>query len=97
MVQQTLLRRLQPDVPFFADDNVERALARAPHGKRVLIVLDHARTARHIERPVPVAVDALILVTCRAEASELPYTIHTRSVHLEVLTPEESARLLEVL
>jgi tetratricopeptide (TPR) repeat protein len=63
-------------------------------GRRVLIVLDNARTAEQIRPLLPGSPDCLVLVTSRNQLTSLVATVGAHFVILDVLTDEEAREML---
>ncbi|MEV0055042.1 tetratricopeptide repeat protein [Saccharopolyspora shandongensis] len=64
------------------------------HGKRMLLLLDNARTAEQVRPLLPSSPSCLVLVTSRNRLHELVVREGATRIALEVLTDDEAERLL---
>ena len=64
-------------------------------GRRLLILLDNARDAEQVRRLLPGASGCLVIVTSRNQLAGLVATDGAHPVDVDLLSPEESRRLLE--
>jgi len=74
----------------------ELLLSRLASGRRMLVVLDNARDAEHVEGLVALFPDALVLVTSRQQLTSLSVTTGARRPRIEPMTPDEATELLSV-
>lgn len=74
----------------------ELLLTRLLSGRRMLVVLDNARDAKHVENLLTLLPDALVLVTSRQQLTLLSATTGARRVQVEPMTPAEATTLLAV-
>jgi tetratricopeptide (TPR) repeat protein/DNA-binding SARP family transcriptional activator len=74
----------------------ELLLTRLLSGRRMLVVLDNARDAGHVEHLLTLLPDALVVVTSRRRLGSLSTTTGARRVQVEPMTTAEATRLLGV-
>jgi tetratricopeptide (TPR) repeat protein len=74
----------------------ELLLTRLLSGRQMLVVLDNARDAKHVEHLVALLSDARVLVTSRHQLASLSATTGARRVQVEPMTPAETASLLSI-
>lgn len=74
----------------------ELLLTRLLSGRKMLVVLDNARDARHVERLMALLPEALVLVTSRQQLGQLSATTGARRLRIGPMTPDESLLLLSV-
>ncbi|MGB3441773.1 MAG: tetratricopeptide repeat protein [Actinophytocola sp.] len=74
----------------------ELLLTRLLSGRRMLVVLDNARDAKHVEHLVTLLPDALVLVTSRQQLVSLSATTSARRVQVDPMTPAEATALLSM-
>ncbi|HEX2130348.1 MAG TPA: BTAD domain-containing putative transcriptional regulator [Actinophytocola sp.] len=94
VVDEFLIELGHPPDEELAGRARELLLARLLSGRRVLVVLDNARDAKHVERLVGLFPDALVLVTSRQRLGSLSATQGAHRLRVEPMPPAEASTLL---